>query len=403
MTAAASLKPTVADIDITAALAARAAAAPDHRGEALALQELGRVMADEPAEVLPRLVKLAMEICGADSAGVSVLESEAGRFRWLGLAGSLAVFEGATTPRDYSPCGVCLDRHEPVLMAHPELVYDWVRDAGITVPEVLLVPLFVGREAPLGTLWIVAPAGRQFNQEHARALAELATFTGLALRMIRNEQRLKLALREQETLAHEMNHRVKNIFALVQGLIRSSAQSPGDKEQFVEGLTGRVQALSHAHDLSRGARQAPTEGVPLAEIFRAVMQPHGGALELSGPDIDLTDQATQNLAIVAHELATNAAKYGALSRAAGKVRVSWARKDDQFVLDWEETGGPAVTAPATTGFGSRLIEAVLRRHQAQLVPRWHASGLAVTLTAPLDQLCAKPASEVAAAVTSPAA
>jgi two-component sensor histidine kinase len=395
------LNPTVADIDITAALAARPVAAPDHRGEALALQELGRVMADEPAEVLPRLVKLAMEICGAESAGVSVLESEAGQFRWLGLAGSLAVFEGATTPRDFSPCGICLDRHGPVLMAHPELVYGWIRDANITIPEVLLVPLFVGREAPLGTLWIVAPAGRQFDREHVRALAALATFTGLALRMIRNEERLRIALREQQTLAHEMNHRVKNFFALVQGLIRSSAQSSADKEQFVEGLTGRIQALSHAHDLSRGAR--PAEGVALQEIFRAIMQPHGGALELSGPDMVLTDQATQNLAIVAHELATNAAKYGALSRTDGKVRVSWARKGDQFVLDWEETGGPAVTAPMTAGFGSRLIEAVLRRHQGKLVPRWRASGLAVTLTAPVDQLCARPPSGAAAAVASPAA
>ena len=82
-----------------------------------------------------RLVQLAMEICGADSAGISVLEGEI--FRWFNLKGKLSVFEGATTPRNFSPCGVCLDRNAVVLMERPERVYTWISDAKITVPEVL--------------------------------------------------------------------------------------------------------------------------------------------------------------------------------------------------------------------------------------------------------------------------
>ena len=82
-----------------------------------------------------------MEICGAHSAGISIFEPEVGQFRWYALAGELAAFDGATTPRNFSPCGVCLDLAQPILMEHPERAYDWIRDAGITVPEVLLVQL----------------------------------------------------------------------------------------------------------------------------------------------------------------------------------------------------------------------------------------------------------------------
>jgi hypothetical protein len=92
-------------------------------------------MSDSPAEVLPRLVKLALEICNAASAGISIFEPEHSRFRWFALHGVLRAFEGATTPRNNSPCGVCLDNNAPVLMDRPERIYDWISDAKITVPE----------------------------------------------------------------------------------------------------------------------------------------------------------------------------------------------------------------------------------------------------------------------------
>jgi len=142
----------IATVFITDQLADRKADAPDFLREKLAIQNLAAVMSDHPDEVLPRLVKLGMEICGAHSAGISILEPEAGQFRWHALAGELATFEGTTTPRNFSPCGVCLDLAEPILMERPERAYDWIRDAGITVPEVLLVPLTVKDSDAIGTL-----------------------------------------------------------------------------------------------------------------------------------------------------------------------------------------------------------------------------------------------------------
>ena len=96
------LPAAVAEVFITDELLRRAAPAPDYLREKLAIQDLAHQMADRPTEVLPRLVKLAMEICEADSAGVSVLEGDV--FRWFNLTGKLAVFEDATTPRNHSPC-----------------------------------------------------------------------------------------------------------------------------------------------------------------------------------------------------------------------------------------------------------------------------------------------------------
>ena len=154
---------------------------PDYLREKLALQDLAQHMSEQPSELLPRLVNLAMEACDSDSAGISVLRGD--QFHWLGLQGALKKFEGATTPRNFSPCGVCLDELAPVLMENPERQYGWISEAGIVVPEVLLVPLMDGERA-LGTLWVVAREGQHFDAEHARAVTELSKFAGIALRMI---------------------------------------------------------------------------------------------------------------------------------------------------------------------------------------------------------------------------
>ncbi|MET4717234.1 GAF domain-containing protein [Bradyrhizobium japonicum] len=188
-----------------------------------------------------------MEICQAHSAGISIFEPDAGQFRWHALAGELATFEGATTPRNFSPCGVCLDLAEPILMEHPERAYDWIRDAGITVPEVLLVPLTMKGTDAIGTLWLVAAGRGHFNKEHARVMAELSAFAGMALRTVQTEQRLKLALQQQETLMREMSHRIKNLFSVADSMVRMTARNAATKEELAETLSGRLHALAQAN------------------------------------------------------------------------------------------------------------------------------------------------------------
>ncbi len=383
-----TLPDAIADVCITGRLAGRPESQPDHLREKLAIQDLANEMADHPGDVLPRLVKLAMELCSAESAGVSVLDAEAELFRWFGLQGKLAVFEGATTPRHHSPCGVCLDRHDAILMARPERVYDWIRDANISVPEVLLVPLFLRGGDQLGTLWVVAREGRQFDSGHVRVLTELATFTGIALRMIQSEEQLKKSLDEQATLTKEMSHRVKNVFAIANGLIRVSARNAESKDQLAESLTGRLQALAEAHALVRRSFSETGKGqhIPLGEIVARILRPYHGDSDLDGPDIRIGEHATNNIALVLHELATNAAKHGALSHDDGTVRVRWTLDGDMVVVDWQERGGPTVTQPGKKGFGSTLVRSTLTSLGADIVHHWDAQGLRVAITAPLAKL-----------------
>jgi two-component sensor histidine kinase len=384
MNQVAPIPAAIAEVFITDRLATR----PDYLREKLASQDRANEMADHPDEVLPRLVKLAMEICEAGSAGVSVLDAPAKVFRWLGLQGALSVFEGATTPRSDSPCGVCLDRQGAILMQRPERIYDWIREANIAVPELLLVPLFIKGGVQLGTLWVVARDGQAFDAGHVRILTELATFTGIALRMIQSEAALKTSLDEQATLTKEMSHRVKNVFAIANGLIRVTARNSATKEQLAESLTGRLQALADAHALVRRSFSETGNGqhIGLQDILVRILRPYGAQSEIRGPDIRLGEHATNNVALVFHELATNAAKHGALGMDGGRVSVSWTQDTDGIIVDWQETGGPAANMPNKQGFGSTLVKSTLASLGAEITHHWNADGLRVVITAPLTKL-----------------
>lgn len=382
------LPQAIAEVFITEQLQSRPGAAPNYLREKLAIQDLANHMTEHPGEILPRLVQLAMDLCGAVSAGTSVLEPQNSVFRWFALRGVLSVFEGATTPRDFSPCGVCLDENGPVLMEHPERAYDWIRDANISVPEVLLVPLAVKGRSAIGTLWVVASAGHHFNSEHARLMTELSSFVGVALRMVQTEEHLTAALEKQETLTNEMSHRVKNLFAITDAMIRMTSRTSGSKEEMTDRLSGRIHALANANALVRRSfGEAGAAGVDLAEVVEKVLLPyHHAHSQVSGSNVALGEQATNNLALVFHELATNAAKYGSLSRSTGSVTVSWEADDVDLTVSWKEFGGPTISAPAKKGFGSTLVETTVIRCGGTIASDWQPDGLSVRISVPLSSL-----------------
>ena len=140
------------DVDISGELGRRPVDSADHLKEKEYIQDLALRLGEAPEEVLPRFVEIAMRMAGGVSAGLSIYEPKPapGVFRWHHLIGDLERFNNATTPRNFSPCGITLDRGSPVLMRHVERVYGWVSDAGIVIPEVLLVPLFIGQGEPKG-------------------------------------------------------------------------------------------------------------------------------------------------------------------------------------------------------------------------------------------------------------
>ncbi|WP_245306100.1 HWE histidine kinase domain-containing protein [Bradyrhizobium sp. LTSP849] len=382
------LPQSLAGVFITAELGRRASTPRNHLREKLAIQDIADRMSDQPKQILPQLVKLAMEISGAESAGISILEQDKELFRWFGLAGVLAAFEGATTPRNDSPCGVCLDFDGPILMDRPERVYAWIADANITVPEVLLVPLRVKGSGAIGTLWLVAKEPGYFDLGHVQATTELAAFAGVALRMIQTEERLNQSLHAQEVLTREMSHRVKNLFALTASMIRMSNRTSSSQAELADKLTGRVLALADANALVRRQFGAGApDGVGLEELIVRILRPHEHMRSIvRGPALPVGERATNNIALVFHELATNAAKYGALSSEGGTVRVTWTIADQDLHLVWQESGGPLASPPASQGYGSRLVAATVSGLSGKLDYDWARQGLKAEMRFPLASM-----------------
>lgn len=200
----------------------------------------------------------------------------------------------------------------------------------------------------------------------------------------RAEQQIRLLMRE-------VNHRSKNMLAVVQAMASQSALR-GDPQRFAESFTERLHSLAASHDL---LVHNDWRGVDLADLASSQLSHFGGAsherIRMAGPDVRLTPAAAQAIGMALHELATNATKYGALSTQDGMVLLNWSvsppGEKGQFRLRWEEKGGPPVPTPSRSGFGSRLISEMTQltmRGRARL--DYHPTGLVWELTAPIERL-----------------
>ncbi len=204
---------------------------------------------------------------------------------------------------------------------------------------------------------------------------------------------------QQGLLLRELDHRVKNLFAVVGGVVSLSARSAATPADLARTIKGRLGALASAHLLirPRGPDSLPTEGeTTLDDLVRGVLSPYfdpgkSGDEErvvIAGPRVSIGGDAVTSLALVLHELATNAAKYGAFSTPRGRVHISWAVKKGEFSLSWRERDGPAVKgAPEREGFGSLLARrSVTGQLDGALAFEWKASGLIVRLSTAVERL-----------------
>jgi two-component sensor histidine kinase len=161
----------------------------------------------------------------------------------------------------------------------------------------------------------------------------------------------------QRLLANELNHRVKNTLATVQSIVNQTLRNAVDVESTRGTINARIIALAGAHDLLTDRSWAAADLVDIAA--RAVAPFVAGQITRDGPSVDVSPSQALALSLALHELATNAAKYGALSRSEGRVELRWKLQDDRLDLSWREYGGPRVAPPSRRGFGSRLIETAL--------------------------------------------
>ena len=203
----------------------------------------------------------------------------------------------------------------------------------------------------------------------------------------------KLALEQREVISQELSHRIKNIFSVVAGLIQFAARSHPGFAPLATDLRQRITALGRAHDFVRphspnsrpNAAQDSLHGL-LAQLFAPYQSgsDSNARIIVTGNDLVIDDRAATPLALLFHELATNATKYGALSRDDGHVSLAVSSNDGTVTMAWRERGGPPLNgASEHVGFGTQLIElSAVRQLGGTIAREWNTDGLAVTITAP---------------------
>jgi PAS domain S-box-containing protein len=200
----------------------------------------------------------------------------------------------------------------------------------------------------------------------------------------------KHAEEQQATIAAELNHRFKNMLSLVQSLAAQTVRSSETLENFDDVFSGRLQALASAHDLLMQTRPS---GIGLSELVTSILAPFRSRderIKASGSQVALPADAVAPLSMALHELTTNAVKYGALSNATGHVDIAWRlveQNGSQVELTWQESGGPTVKRRAA-GFGTKLINRVLRDLAGESEIKFDPQGLRCTVAFPLQRTSA---------------
>jgi PAS domain S-box-containing protein len=213
----------------------------------------------------------------------------------------------------------------------------------------------------------------------------------------------KRAEKLQQVLTDELSHRVKNTLATVQAIANQSlvrAKSPTD---FVSSFTGRLQALAKAHALLTRSSMQGADVMELANEQVLIGAPNDNRISCSGPLLVLDAQAAMHLALVLHELATNARKHGALSVPYGRLSVTWQMRTNggcSLLLSWKESNGPKVSAPSAHGFGRALIEQTVRAHGGEASIEYRTDGLTCEIKLPLPEAARSAGGDAAAPKTS---
>ena len=205
---------------------------------------------------------------------------------------------------------------------------------------------------------------------------------------------------QERLLLREMNHRIKNLFAMASGVVTLSAHSAKTAPELAETIRDRLGALARAHALTlpeiTSAGTKIERSASLAALVRSVLSPYvadprqsdGGDSANSGPEILVGAKAASSFALLLNELATNAVKYGALRSVDGRVKVEWFVEQGQLHLTWREQGGPTIAhEPDLQGFGTRLTERLLTGAFGGHISRdWGRDGLTVRLSMPTNSI-----------------
>lgn len=366
----------------------------DLDAELAAHRELSSLMSFDAQQAIQRFLDLAVELCpAAGTAGLSELLSggDAEYFEWTVMSGALADYVGGTTPRNFSPCGLCLDRHHTILVDRPARVFTYLLDANPQICEGLIVPLYDTGKQPFGTLWVSShdPLAR-FDPTDARIIEQLAVQLVLAIKL-RRKARMHVALedavRDREMLISEVRHRVKNMVQLASSLLRvQETSSPSiEVRQALGEARNRMLVLANVYD----ALLIPSHDPHAVEVG-ALIDQLVGALVSSAPAADRLSVEVQcdlvfldathatSLVLIVNEAVTNALKYAFDEGISGAIRVSMTSADGMNLLVISDNGCGLQRPPREGSLGMRLMRGLARQFDGQLSVDG-SSGTTITL------------------------
>jgi signal transduction histidine kinase len=348
------------NIFITHELEHRPRRPPDYHAENRCLVELARALAQAPESILQRVTEVAMELCHAPTAGISLLEQSEGQsvFRWRALAGAFATYLGGMTQRDFSPCGIVVDRRQAQLVSLPGRYYPYL-EVQPPIVECLLLPFFVAGEAK-GTIWLMAhDEQRKFDGEDVRILSSLAEFTSAAYQVnaalttvVHKQGELERSNRELEQFAAIVSHDLREPLRTVSSYTQLLAQryrgrlDPKADEFIAFTVAGvarmqqRIDAvLMLAHISKAEVEFRPTS---LTTVLEEVLADLHSQLEETGATVQCASLPTVRgdagqLHALLQNLLTNAVKFRHPDRPAC-VRVSATKSQDQWEISVADNG-----------------------------------------------------------------
>jgi PAS domain S-box-containing protein len=219
-----------------------------------------------------------------------------------------------------------------------------------------------------------------------------------ASKIARDVTQFKRAREQQELLLKEMDHRVKNLFALAISVLRLSGRSAASVPELIGSASDRLSALARAHSLtlSSGLKDLPQAAKPatLHTLIQAITAPHdvlgdsaASKFVVTGCDIKISGSVISSLALLFNEFATNATKYGALSTPAGRIRIQCANHGETVSVVWTERGGPEIVPPTgNSGFGDLLVRATVSGLGGEISRDWQPEGLVTRFSIPRERL-----------------
>lgn len=380
------------DLIITDALKGRRTKSNHRTAEVRAFHDLTELAMRSPEAAVQRFLELAMELCGAGSAGWSRLTQNVSReevFSWDTLAGEFSPYVGRVMPRNLSPCGLCLDAGKTILVSRPARVFSSFSNVDAPVIEALIVPVYDVSGIALGVLWVVHHNDRLFDAHDARVMEELSVQLVLALKLMGDAKTHGHEIADKIALIRDTDHRVKNTLQSVASLLSLQARSCRVQEarKAIEEAAARLSIFGTVHELLHG-NTGDSRAVNIGQIVEKLVDALKATRSEGDGSISLTVQADHvlleprvalSISLLVNEAITNAYKH-AYPDGTGEICVRVAQTAGGGLRIGVQDDGVGFSPNVHGGLGLTLIRSFASQLGGELLIQSDSSGTLISVT-----------------------